>query len=136
MTKEEILEQQVEALEKLLQLRKAVIDELEDKVRKLEGAQYPGWIGAPIVQPFIGGGILGGLGGGGQITITNTCPDGTPHQYPNVWNGIGSPHCSKCGAAQYGSAGGVTVQTTGYVAPADDSNNLGTVLTLQNAAKK
>jgi hypothetical protein len=36
MTNEEILAQQVEALEKLLQLKQAVIDELESKISKME----------------------------------------------------------------------------------------------------
>lgn len=110
MTNEEILEQQIEALEKLLQLRKAVIEELEAKVAKLEAERsYPNpapWITTPWVGP-IGGGT-GILGGGSTITITNLCPDGSPHQYPAVWSGI-NPCCTKCGASMV-----PTIATSGY----------------------
>lgn len=99
MTNEEILEKQVEALEKLLQLRTAIIEELESKVRKLETEKYinaphtyPGYDYPGIVNvPYFGGGLSG------TITAINTCPDGTPHEYPSMWGGINPPPCNKCG---------------------------------------
>ena len=101
MTNEQILEQQVEALEKLLQLRSAIIEDLEHKVSNLQqelankSLTWPNTINVPSVPwnpaPWIGG-------GGGTITISNTCPDGTPHQYPTMWGGTGPISCQKCGA--------------------------------------
>lgn len=134
MTNEEILEKQVEALEKLIQLKQAVIEEQEAKINKLEAERYayPGggvWqpsVHVPYVQPYqpwigggggaggagipgvqIGGGFQGGAGGssGSVIISTNTCPDGTPHQYPSAHTGI--PSCAKCGAYQ----GSITTAT-------------------------
>lgn len=139
MTNEEILEKQVEALEKLLQLRAAIIEELEAKVNKLEaekfnipnhfpGLQQPGW----ITTPWIGQPQYPGIGGG-SIIISNTCPDGSLH----TWSGLGTP-CTKCG--QYGSTL-TTVSTTGYVDTNLADQNQATsvapnnVLTLTNAAK-
>jgi hypothetical protein len=43
MTNEQILEQQVEALEKLLQLKQAIIEELESKVQKQQNNNQPQW---------------------------------------------------------------------------------------------
>src|ERR1035438_1970641 len=102
MTNEEILEKQVEALEKLLQLRSAIIEELEQKVTNLrnelavaKSIQWPGTTQTPWTSPS----PWYGQGGGSVITInTNTCPDGTPHQYPSMWGGTNPPSCSKCGA--------------------------------------
>ncbi len=105
MTNEQILDQQVEALEKLLQLKQAIIDELEKKVSQLEAIQSPwanpGWVGggpiigqpavqSPYIQPFIGG------GGTTTIIVSNTCPDGTPHEFPFNLSGT-SNCCEKCG---------------------------------------
>jgi hypothetical protein len=138
MTNEEILEKQVEALEKLLQLKEAVITELEAKVHRL---QYPygvgGGIGGGLVyQPGVvygGGGAQGiagqggaGFGGGGAISIPSvwqspqpqyswsaTCPDGSSHQMGT------SNCCTKCG--QYMVGGGTIVgsATTGIVTTTD-----------------
>jgi hypothetical protein len=100
MTNEQILEKQVEALEKLLQLKEAVITELEAKVSRL---QYPY-------------GSLGGIGGP-AVSIPSVwtvpqntwqCTDGQPHTYPNPWGGTTSPHCTKCGMqANYGGSSGI-----------------------------
>ena len=120
MTNEEILEKQVEALEKLLQLRSAVIEELEAKVINLQNEiaaknhslQWPGQINAPYIGapgvPFMPNHL-----GGGSIIISNssTCPDGTPHQYPSMWGGTSMPPCSKCGAYQNGIGGGCITTT-------------------------
>ena len=98
MTNEEILEKQIEALEKLLQLRTAIIEELESKVARLESEkislQYPGYGGVtvPWTQPFIGGGSLTvPYTSGGTVTISN----GTTYTH------------------------GGQVQTTGYMQPVD-----------------
>ena len=82
MTNEEILEQQVEALEKLLKLKQAIIEELEEKIRKSEFRD-------PHITNF------------SRITNNpNCCPIGptTDHHYPIVWNGAQHPPCLKCGA--------------------------------------
>ena len=79
MTNEQILEQQVEALEKLLQLRSAIIEELEAKVAKLQAQTiYPGMSTPYTVQPYpyyatpYVGSIIPGtvtVGGGSQQVI-------------------------------------------------------------------
>jgi hypothetical protein len=117
MTNEQILEQQVEALEKLLQLRAAIIEELEAKVDRLEADKiniapsYPGvnlpWITTPYVQPYNPG--FGGSSG--TIIISSNCPDGTPHQYPQTWSGTCVP-CVKCGQSM-GTISGITTQAGG-----------------------
>jgi hypothetical protein len=90
MTNEEILNQQVEALEKLLKLKQAIVEELEDRVAKLENEKnhyvpynpnplYPGiTIGPGTVpgwQPFYGAGGVpgGGIVGGSTIKIDGSC---------------------------------------------------------------
>lgn len=174
MDEKQILEKQVEALEKLLQLRQAVIEELESKVSKLECEKinatpsyplpgtYTPWISTPYVQPYNPGFGGSGFGGSGTITISNTCPDGTPHQYPQTYGGTCVP-CVKCGQnigtitsvtgittqgplningntttrangniTFTNTAGNVPIHTAGYVAPVDMNNN---VFTLANVAK-
>jgi hypothetical protein len=155
MTKEEILEQQVEALEKLLQLKGAVIQELESKVSRLEAERlvYPGIVNVPY-QPFIGG---------GSLQVQYPCTDGLGHNYPQNWGGTSHPACTKCGQVPYSNgsgwisisgsqavagAGGTSgVATSGYIAPAvgqgstqqTDWTNAAqntNVLTLSNVAKR
>ena len=123
MTNEQILEKQVEALEKLLQLRSAIIEELEIKVASLQNEvarqnlnPFPmtitttPWIG----QPY---GV-----GGGVITSPNTCPDGTPHNYAHPHsNGINT-YCIKCGCSNLITGGNIGVATTGYIAPASPND--------------
>ena len=76
MTNEEILERQVEALEKLMQLKQAVIDELEIKVAKLQPQlSYPGisyWTqGQPSMQLDSNGNlIVTGVGGTQTTPVT------------------------------------------------------------------
>ena len=148
MTNEQILEKQVEALEKLLQLRAAVIEELESKVVKLQGevaalspTTYgggPGWYNPqPYYYPHVGGwGITGGTGAGGvsvtsggltTVSTSNTCPDGSLHSHPTHGG-----TCTKCGQYVISITGisGSQQQSVSLVAqPQDD------VLTLSNAAK-
>ena len=167
MNNEEILEKQVEALEKLLQLRQAVIEELESKVSKLESEKfaYPGisspWISTPFTQPYHPFQPLpylpGQQGSGGTIVVTNTCPDGSTHQYPSLWVGSTSPICMKCGHPMNGSSGNITlgsqqnitscvnaapgnvpIHTTGYIQPFDPKDNFmlqNNVLTLTGTVK-
>jgi hypothetical protein len=104
MTNEQILEQQVEALEKLLQLKQAVIEELESKVQKL---QYP-----PL--PYSGGGA-GVINLPSVWTVPPMCTDGLPHQYPSMWGGTSQPSCTKCGQypSIFNSGAGVITTTSG-----------------------
>ena len=164
MTNEEILEKQVEALEKLLQLRTAIIEDLEQRVEslkmdvsRLSGQQqwsYPGINITPHVYtpyPFSGpGSIMGGMGaaGGGSsssIVSVNTCPaTGQHHEYPSNWNSISSQVCTRCGAQLYSNpntaiVGAATQQTTGLVQQVDSNSTTqtiaGNVFTLTNVAK-
>lgn len=147
MTNEEILEKQVEALEKLLQLRAALIEELEAKVSKLNSdlsnarLQWPGtttpWISplTPIAphNPWIPGPTWGGTG---TIVISNNCPDGTPHQYPSTWGGTGPIPCTKCGASQNPWNQNITltgISTTGLALNSDGTPKVHTTGYLQVA---
>ena len=140
MTNEQILEQQVEALEKLLKLKQAVVEELEAKINRLQ-FPYPGLggiINTPFIQPYPG--HLGGGGGGwqgqgqaGSVTICN-------HEYPSMWGGTGPVPCTKCGQPFQGASGNITIvgsngnngtlagvnaghgiaHTSGFIAPLDN----------------
>lgn len=115
MTKEEILEQQVEALEKLLDLKSEIVDAQARKIDRIETelaqekqkhTPYPG-VWYPSVQPWVGG---------NTITLpTAQCPaTGSYHEYPSLWNGTSPAPCSKCG--QYPSSSGIiTIGGTGVV---------------------
>jgi len=132
MTNEQILEQQVEALEKLLQLKSELLAEQERKIARIQnelaieknkiypGGLYPGvqpyspW-NNPIVGPGIvydpnttiyGGGPIIGNGTNGLVLKMN--PDGSPQWTTNIT------------AASAGTPNGtnVTSSTTGYIAPA------------------
>ncbi len=142
MTNEQILEQQVEALEKLLQLRKAITEELEAKISRLEAERFnvgSGWNTAPWITttPWVGSsypqGIVGGIQGG-ATTLTSACPDGSPHHYSSGITGVGG--CSKCGQSMT-----ITAVTTGgavYVPNVGiDGTTVGqsNVLTLTNVVK-
>jgi hypothetical protein len=140
MTNEEILEQQVEALEKLLQLRTAIVGELEAKVAKLQAEKYnnlgPGYYSPISGHTSIGSGILGqgtngqvlqgGSGTGitwtnipnntipnsaGTITINTQCHNGHPHHYDNTSY---PACCSVCGMSQMTGTG---ITTSGYIGP-------------------
>jgi len=115
MTNEQILEHQVEALEKLLKLKQAVVEELEAKVARLQYPYLGGGISPqPYIQP-IGGGLQGGAGGYGNSGTIIICN----HEYPSMWGGTGTPPCIKCGQP-FSNAGSVTVTgytTSGYIAP-------------------
>jgi len=144
MTKEEILDEQIEAMEKLLKLKSAIIEEQDNKIQRLEQelsreksthwtpAWTPAWTPQPIYpgHGWTGGGLLGGS----TIGLSN-CPNGGFHEYPLTWSGTTMPACTKCGYHQQafgtlgtttlttlGTAGLATTATSGYIAPADDSN--------------
>jgi hypothetical protein len=151
MTNEQILEKQVEALEKLLQLKAAVIDELEAKIQRMQpGITWttPQYIQTPYI-PYQGGagGIgttFGGGSGGGTITVTGgsaSCPDGTPHQYPSMCGGAGPSCCAKCGQVINYATGVTCVSTSDYAytlaaqGPPTVASNQANVLALTNIAK-
>jgi len=98
MTNEQILEKQVEALEKLLQLKEAVIQELEAKIARM---QYPTYPGIPLYGQ-------GGISIPSVWTYQATCPDGSQHTFGT------SNTCTKCGAA---SMGGGSVITSAFTNP-------------------
>ena len=96
MTNEQILEQQVEALEKLLKLKQAIIEEQELKINKLQGTTT-----IPNMPPMFPNGIQGVPWGQAQPMwdrCTNS-PNGT-HQYPTVWGGTIPPFCTYCNKQQ------------------------------------
>ena len=80
MDTEKILEKQVDALEKLLQLKQAIIDELELRITKMSP---------------------GGLSSGGStwsnrpVPSFNKCVDGGPHLCN--YNTTSGAICAKCG---------------------------------------
>lgn len=117
MTDKEILEQQVEALEKLLKLRQAVIEELENKVAKLETEKtvYPQW------QPYISPPQTTGL--------STPCPSDPTgiHSYPTGWLGVNT-QCTKCG--KYAVSSTITITNS------TQQNSLGNVVTLENTKDK
>jgi hypothetical protein len=120
MTNEQVLEKQVEALERLLRLKEAIIEELDNKVQKLQSQGITTGSGAgysPYVQQFRPSWI---------------CSDGNPHQYPQVWQGVVPPPCDKCGQfvlqpyQGYGNSG-ITLSP---------ANTTTSVVSLSSAAKK
>lgn len=98
ITETEILQKQVDALEKLLQIKEAIIEEQEKKIRGLERDQVyiaprqfpqqpyqPQYPGAPmphISLPSVFGEI---------------CSKGGFHTYPNPWHSTSPAPCDKCG---------------------------------------
>lgn len=92
MTNEEILEQQVEALEKLLKLKQAIIEEQEAKIQKLQGTLV-----FPNMPPL----FPHGSNPYGQLQCPNS-PTGA-HQFPTLWGGTTPPHCMYCQAQQQSS---------------------------------
>jgi hypothetical protein len=161
MTNEQILEKQVEALEKLLQLRSAIIEDLESKVGSLQNEiakqnyqPYPYIPGNIINVPYVGQptyqGIPMPIGGAGQTIVScNTCPDGTPHNYPSQWgpnSTVGtSLTCTKCGASQHAVPAWTTIAQNGSVTIAGGTgvhqtlqttdHTVGNVFTLANGGK-
>jgi len=155
MTNEQILEKQVEALEKLLQLRSAIIEELETKVTNLQqeiatkNAQiiWPSvttpWTSVPgVTVPYNPPTIYPYSGGNsGSIVIgPSFCPDGTPHQYPSMWGGTNPPACSKCGNYRSAGLSGILGTLTGSAqinGTSGSGSNVSTnnVFTLQSIAK-
>lgn len=101
MTNEQILEQQVEALEKLLKLKQAVVEELEAKVSRLENSQlYPGVINTPFI-PYVRSPFT-------QVVDRCTVGPSFAHEYPSSWGGTTPPRCTKCGMGQWATSGVIT----------------------------
>lgn len=104
MTKEEILQEQIDAMEKLLKLKQAIIEDLEKRIDKLEHSPYnqnpfivPNWAPPAVNLPSV-------------WTTPNTCPNGGHHEYPGMWGGTQNPPCNKCGQTMpnpFGAAGGL-----------------------------
>ena len=93
MTKEEILQEQIDAMEKLLKLKQAVVEELEKRVEKLENdlamnRMFPGIFAPPPNQINIP-----------SVFTVDPCPAGGSHDYPTMWGGTTPPPCNKCGKA-------------------------------------
>lgn len=91
MTNEQLLEQQVEALEKLLKLKQAIVEELERKIDRLEGSIPFGFPNPAhpinVPNPFF------------PSVFHDACPADPHgiHQYPSLWGGTGPVPCTKCG---------------------------------------
>ena len=87
MTREEILAQQVKELEKLLTIKEAIIQTLEEQLEKRKYQDMFQPLGPQIV-PF--------------LKPINHNPDPCPndngyHAYPSPWMSISPPSCTKCG---------------------------------------
>lgn len=93
MDEKEILQRQVEALEKLLQIKEAIIVTQEEKISRLEreAVAYPGinFPPPPPHQPVFIPSIW--------QSPPDVCPDGSPHDYPNPWFSTQPAPCKKCG---------------------------------------
>lgn len=95
MDEKEILQRQVDALEKLLQIKEAIIQEQESKIRKLENeAISRQFIPMPPPMPPIS--IP-------SIWQVDPCTDGNLHEYPFPWHATTPPPCKKCGKVSHPS---------------------------------
>lgn len=111
MDEKEILQRQVDALEKLLQIKEAIIQEQESKIQKLENEaivakfpQYPSFPGVHI-GPYIGPpqppfNVPNSVP---SVWTNDPCNDGGFHNYPAPWYGTAAPQCTKCGKMQHQS---------------------------------
>lgn len=93
-TKEELLQEHIETLEKLLDLKTEIITELEKKIGRLEtfpnvfpGGTYP----SPQLPPLIGPGTIN------LPSVWTIDPNTCQHEYPNPWFATVPPPCKKCG---------------------------------------
>lgn len=88
MTNEQLLEKQIEMLEKLLQLKEAVIEELENKIARIQSIGNTPYItNIPSVWTTY------------KVPLNqDMCTDGTPHAIPSPWLSVTAPYCTKCGA--------------------------------------
>lgn len=137
MTNEEILEKQVEALEKLLQLKQAIIDEQDSKINKLEMEKIHSQPPYPINLPYIGNPAPMPFIGGGGINF-DPCPIGPihTHDYPTMWHGTTPPPCSKCGKQSQASTVTWTVTNASNKVVIDPNAVSNTKTTLTTIAKR
>ncbi len=127
MTNEEILEKQVEALEKLLQLKQGIIDELDAKIQRLEADKFgnPFQPMSPPFQPF-------------QPYVppqpvmipslwqVDPCTDGAGHDYNFPWHSTTPQPCKKCGKTF--NSQWTTASSTVHIDDGTDSVSLTTAL--------
>jgi hypothetical protein len=95
MDEKEILQRQVDALEKLLQIKEAIIQEQDSKISKLENEQvirFPQMPQSPPAFPQQPVWIP-------SVWTHDPCPAnaGGHHEYRNPWHSINPQPCIKCG---------------------------------------
>lgn len=113
LSNEEILQQQIEALEKLLQLKEAVIEEQSAKIDRLErntlNAQPYKPINYPINLPSV---------------WVDPCIDGQGHSYPQTWLGTFPPPCTKCNRMVSTGTFTLSGNSNNLIGLGDDSHNI------------
>lgn len=110
MTNEEILEKQVEALEKLLQIKEAIIKEHESKISQLEMERLYN------PQPFIGRPYSAP-----SVFTADPCSDGGHHDYAYPWFSTSPQPCKKCSKV---SPHQWTISSSNTVILEDDNRNI------------
>lgn len=103
MTNEQILEKQVDALEKLLQIKEAIIQEQEARISKLERDVRPN-LNVPYTVPryFNPNPLF-------PSAFSNPCPNGQNHEYDFPWLSTSPQPCKKCGqVTQFTVTSGIT----------------------------
>jgi hypothetical protein len=102
MDEKEILQKQVDALEKLLQIKDCIIEEQERRLRSIERDSL---YSRPVVSPYIAPMLqpssphqtdLGKLLESFKST-QDSCSKGGLHDYPAPLYGSGPQACTKCG---------------------------------------
>ena len=140
MTEKEILEKQVEALEKLLQIKEAIIQEQDSKIARLENEA----IMAPYAKPYFPSVQqqvypAPGLSTPSVWTPQDPCVDGAGHNFNYPWFSTNPQPCAKCGALAASS--GWTVSSSNVVELDNDSclaavDDLLPIATISNIANK
>jgi len=133
MDEKEILQRQVDALEKLLQIKEAIIQEHEAKITRLESEellrkfpQFPQMPQAPYISPPIPP----------QINIPSVwqhdpCTDGGLHQYDFPWHSTSPQPCKKCGKTLPQPSWTITSSNTASLLE-DEERALGTITDIAN----
>ena len=129
MDEKEILQRQVDALEKLLQIKEAIIQEQEARITKLENAaliekfpQFPGvqfpQIPPPPFMPSIP-----------SVWQVDPCSDGQLHEYDFPWHSTSPQPCKKCGKTMPQPSWTITSSNSALV---DEERALGTITDIAN----